>query len=31
MDDIVIFSDNWEEYLKRLDKVLFRLMEVMEL
>ena len=28
MDDIVIFSDTWEEHLKRLEKVLFRLMEV---
>ena len=31
MDDIVIFSDTWEEHLKRLEKVLFQLMEVMEL
>ena len=28
MDDIVIFSDTWEEHLKRFEKVLFRLIEV---
>ena len=27
MDDIVIFSDTWEEHLKRLQNVLFQLME----
>ena len=28
MDDIVIFSDTWEEHLKRHEQVLFRLKEV---
>ena len=28
VDDIVIFSDTWEEYLKRLEEVLFRLKQV---
>ena len=27
MDDIVIFSDTWEEHLKRLEQVLFQLKE----
>ena len=28
MDDIVIFSDTWEEHLKRLEKVLFRFSKI---
>ena len=28
MDYIVIFSDTWEEHLKRLEKILFQVMEV---
>ena len=31
VNDVVIFSDTWEEYLKSLEKVLIQLMEVMEL
>ena len=27
MDDIVIFSDTWEEHLKRLEQVLFQLQQ----